>query len=91
MAAHGDAERGRSWEGEATVECGLGAKKLLTKSGEKDVETPAVLMHATDRSPGVCLWVLHGCGEVVADGIWGNRGVRGAAQRERLWRWARVG
>jgi hypothetical protein len=25
VAAHGDAERGRSWEGEVTAECGLGA------------------------------------------------------------------
>jgi hypothetical protein len=38
------------------------------KSGEKDVEILAVLVHAEDKSSRACPGVLHGGDEVATDG-----------------------
>jgi hypothetical protein len=49
VAAHSDAERGRSWEGEATVQSGLRARGITEVLEERDVEVKAMLLRARDR------------------------------------------
>jgi hypothetical protein len=67
-AVHGNAERCRRGRREAVVGFGSGAQELARKPEEWDVEACVKLVHARDRSPGACLWFLHGDGEMAADG-----------------------
>jgi hypothetical protein len=80
-AAHGNAERGRSSKGGAAVECGLGAQELTKESEKWNVETPAVLVRAKDRSPRLACGFSTAAVRWRPTGVRGNRGVRRAGQR----------
>jgi hypothetical protein len=80
-ADHGNAERGRSWKGGAAVGCELGAQELTRKSEKRNVETPAVLVRAKDRSPGLACGFSTATARWRPTGVRGNHGARGERQR----------
>jgi hypothetical protein len=74
-AAHGGAERGRSWERGATRNVGGGFRKCHGKLGKWDVEILVVLVRVKGKGFKACSGVLHGGDVVATDGRSGYRGV----------------
>jgi hypothetical protein len=73
-AAHGGAERGRSWERGTARNVGVGFRKYYGKMGKWNVEVLVVLVRVKGKGFKAWSGVLRGGGVVATDGRSGYRG-----------------